>query len=117
MKNSQKNYMKPEELSALITEIGSNVVSKSWPSRLTTCKGYSNSFTKSTAFYSTCSQIVDEIALHQDQMVKLSQNCLKLEDENEYQEEGLDLTDEEKNYLKRVDKTIAKKHPDFRSIN
>lgn len=64
---------------------------------------------------------VSEILLHQDQMIKLSQNCSKLEEEDGDKVE--DLNDEiefsraERDTIKRVDKKIARFNPLFKDLD
>ena len=67
---------------------------------------------------------VSEILLHQDQMIKLSQNCLKLEeefDETSIPDAGVmaevELSRNEKDVIKRADKKIARYNPLFKDLN
>ena len=61
---------------------------------------------------------VSEILLHQDQMIKLSQNCLKLEEEgDEFVEEMIELSRNEKNAIKKADKKIARYNPMFKNLD
>ena len=61
---------------------------------------------------------VSEILLHQDQMIKLSQNCLKLEEDNdELCEEMIELSRNEKEAIKKADKKIARFNPLFKNLD
>ena len=61
---------------------------------------------------------VSEILLHQDQMIKLSQNCLKLEEDNdELCEEMIELSRKEKEAIKKADKKIARFNPLFKNLD
>ena len=61
---------------------------------------------------------VSEILFHQDQMIKLSQNCLKLEEDNdEICEEIIELSHNERDVIKRADKKIARYNPLFKNLD
>ena len=63
---------------------------------------------------------VNEILLVQDQMIKLSQNCLKLEQEDDDDCEkhtvNMELSSKEKEMVKIADRKIASKNPFFKDL-
>ena len=64
---------------------------------------------------------VNEVLLIQDQMIKLSQNCLKLEQEDddncEQHTVNMELSSKEKEMVKIADKKIASKNPFFKDLD
>jgi len=64
---------------------------------------------------------VDEILFHQDQMIKLSQNCLKLESENDRETiertNALDFDDEDEKVLRKVDRILTRNNPFFKNLD
>jgi hypothetical protein len=55
---------------------------------------------------------VDEILLNQDQMIKLSQNCLKMEQQEDELTKialgNMELTDDERHLIRKVDQSVSK---------
>ena len=65
---------------------------------------------------------VNEILLHQDQMIKLSQNCMKLEEENDeecskYSAAVLEFSKIDQETIKRANKKIASYNPLFKNLD
>ena len=64
---------------------------------------------------------VSEVLLMQDQMIKLSQNCLKLEQEDDEDCErhtvNMELSGKEKEMVKLADRKMASKNPFFKDLD
>lgn len=76
---------------------------------------------KLALYTSKLEKAVSEILLNQDQMIKLSQNCMKLEDEfDDYASKkpaDTELSNEEKSAIRKADKKIASYNPLFKNLD